>query len=147
MSATRFGGGALAPGVAIPIRLGAAVSAAPGLACTDGAEPPLTTNGAASDFADLPVAPEAESFVEAEGCVDVLSIASGMFCASSAADGAVVGALDEAEDDAGVVETAFGPALTGFGAGSAGAVAGSAGTDEVELVAGMLAGWLDRPWK
>ncbi len=95
----------------------------------------------------MPAAPEAELFVDVDGCADVLSIASGIFCASSAGDGVVVGTLDDADDAAGVVETAFDAPLTGFGAGCAGIVADSAGTEEVELVAGTLVGWLDRPWK
>ena len=97
--------------MAIPIRLGAAVSAAAGLACREGAEPPLTTSGAFSDLADLPVAAEAEVFVEADGCADVLSTASGIFWVSSAAAGAAVCTFDDVVAAA-AVDAGFGAELS-----------------------------------
>ena len=60
---TTFGGGALEPGMAIPIMLGAAVSGAAGFVI--GAAPLLTTRGAGAGLATEALAASAD-FVEAE---------------------------------------------------------------------------------
>src|ERR1700722_303649 len=141
---TRFGGGALEPGVAIPMRLGAAASGAACLLWIAGAEPPLTTIGETSDLAAvLPAGDEAEpeGLVEADAAgifvlgstlsAPVFTVASstGACTAGCESDGAEVGAA------AVVVAACLGEAVTGLAAG-AGAVVGA-----------TLTGWLDRPWK